>query len=108
MHGYGKFTFNDGTIYEGEYRNGNKTGKGTEYNEDGFLKNEKISISKNTNKEHKIENEYMCNRKWNVKEYDKNGNLVLEIINGHGKGKEYNSEGKLIFEGDYNGEVKIW
>ena len=28
MHGYGKFTFNDGTIYVGEYRNGIKQGKG--------------------------------------------------------------------------------
>ena len=37
--------------------------------------------------------------------YDISGNTILEFKNGNGKGKEYNDEGKLIFEGEYlNGE----
>ena len=69
--------------------------------------------------------EYRLDRKWNGKGYDKNGNIIYELINGNGKvkeyyygdilrfegeylngkkngkGKEYSEDGELIFEGDY-------
>ena len=41
------------------------------------------------------------NKKWNGKGYDTNGNVIYELINGNGKVKEYNENGKLIFEGEY-------
>ena len=46
--------------------------------------------------------EYLFYKKWNGKGYDKNGNVVYELINGNGKIKEYHlfSE-KLLFEGEY-------
>ena len=81
-------------IYKGEYRKGRKTGNGDDYS------NENISILKINNNDN-FQGEFLFNRKWTGKEYDKNGNLVCEIINGKGKGKEYYSSGKLKFEGEY-------
>ena len=43
----------------------------------------------------------LFDKKWNGKEYNKQGNLVCEFINGNGKGKEYNEDGNIIFEGEY-------
>ena len=52
-----------------------------------------------------FEGEYKNGKKWNGNEYDKNGNLECEFKNGNGKGKEYDYDGILIFEGEYlNGE----
>ena len=56
----------------------------------------------------------MDGKKWNGKgkEYDEDGNLIFEgeYINGqkwNGKGKEYDEDGNLTFEGEYiNGEKK--
>ena len=48
-----------------------------------------------------FEGEYLFNKKWNGKGYDKNGNIIYEIKNGNGFVKEYNDEGNLIFEGEY-------
>ena len=45
--------------------------------------------------------EYLNGERWNGKGYDINGNKVLEIENGIGKGKEYNFYGKLEYEGEY-------
>ena len=37
--------------------------------------------------------------------YNIKGKLDFKIKNGNGKGKEYNHDGKLLFEGEYlNGE----
>ena len=42
---------------------------------------------------------------WNGKGYDKNGKIEFEINDGKGYIKEYDYDGKLIFEGEYlNGE----
>ena len=42
---------------------------------------------------------------WTGKGYDTNGNISFEIKNGKGYIKEYDVNGKLIFEGEYiNGE----
>ena len=77
------------------------------------------------------EGEYYMNKKYNGKAYDKNGNVIYELINGKGNykefyengniklditysndltigiGKEYNENKKLIFEGEYKNN-KRW
>ena len=53
-----------------------------------------------------FEGEYLYNKKWKGKGYDKNGNIIYELINGMGKVKEY-LYNNLIFEGEYlNGQRK--
>ena len=78
-------------VFEGEYLNKKRNGKGKEYNNNGSLK---------------FEGEYLNGkRNGKGKEYDNNGKLEFEgeYLNGkrNGKGKEYNDEGKLIFEGEF-------
>ena len=46
------------------------------------------------------EGEYLYDKKWNGKGYDKNGNIIYVLNNGNGKVKEYNDD-RLIFEGEY-------
>ena len=77
-------------IFEGEYLNKKRNGKGKEYYKNGKLM---------------FEGEYLNGKRWNGKGYDKNGIIEFEIKNGNGKGKEYNYNNELIFEGEYlNGE----
>ena len=78
--------FNNCIIYEGEYLNGEKNGKGKEYDDDGNLI---------------FEGEYLNGeRNGKVKKYDYDGNLRFEgeYLNRkrNGKGKEYLNN-KLIF-----------
>ena len=47
------------------------------------------------------EGEYLYNKKYNGKGFDKNGNITYELINGTGKVKEYDDDGILILEGEY-------
>ena len=47
------------------------------------------------------EGEYLFNKKWNGLIYDKDSKEIFNIINGKGKGKEYNDDGNLQFEGEY-------
>ena len=49
----------------------------------------------------KFEGEYLNGEKVTGKLYDKNGNIIYEINDGTGKGKETNDNGELIFEGEY-------
>jgi len=76
-------------IFEGEYLNGKRNGKGKKYCELEF------------------EGEYLNGKKWNGKgkEYYDNGQLEFEgeYLNGekNGNGKEYNIDGKLKYEGEY-------
>ena len=46
-------------------------------------------------------------KKWNGKGYNKNGIEIFELKSGNGKIKEYNSDGVLIFEGEYKCFVKM-
>ena len=123
-------------VFEGEFLNGEINGKGKHYN----IKREIIfegeylngKIWKGKGKEYDIyeqlrfEGECLNGKKWNGKEFDKNGNIISQINNGKGiikeyyndfikfegeyidgerKGKEYDDNGKLIFEGEYlNGQ----
>ena len=83
--------YGDKLIYEGEFLNLKKHGKGKEYYYNGNIE---------------YEGEYINGKRHGKgKEYNDKGNLLYdgEYLNGkkHGKGKEYNNTGKLIFEGKY-------
>ena len=45
--------------------------------------------------------EYLDNKKWNGKGYDKNGKIIYELVNGNGKVIEYHPCGEIKFEGEY-------
>ena len=78
--------------FEGEYLNGKRNGKGTEYYYNGKIK---------------FNGKYLNGKKWNGKGYDLNGKNIYDIKNGKGRIKEYFSDGRVKFEGDYNnGEIK--
>ena len=119
-------------LFEGEYRNGKRNGKGIELYGNGDIKfegeylNGKRYKGKGYNIERKLELEiekdgsikeyYSENklkfegkifygRKWNGKGFNYEGKEEYEIKNGKGYVKEYDYEGKLLFEGEYiNGE----
>ena len=87
--------------FEGEYFNGEKNGKGKEYNIEGNLIYEGV---------------YLNDKRKEIKKkgflyFDDDGYYTLmfegELLNGqkNGKGKEYDQRGNIIFEGEYlNGE----
>ena len=82
--------YNDKLLYEGEFLNGIRNGKGKEYDE---------------NKHLIFEGQYLKGRRWNGKGYDYNNNLAYEIKNGKGVVKEYYKNKTLKFIGEYlNGE----
>ena len=89
--GKGKeYYINDAIMFEGEYSNGKRNGKGKIYYDDGSLK---------------FEGEFLNGKKWNGKGYDMYKNVVYELKEGKGLVKEYNENDQLIFEGNYiNGE----
>ena len=82
--------FNNGyVLFEGEYLNGERSGKGKEYNKNTLI----------------FEGEYLNGKRWNGKRYDEFRNIVYELNDGKGLVKEYDNNGDLIFEGEYlNGE----
>ena len=90
--------YSDNLRYIGECEEGEKNGKGKEYNNIGEL-----VYSGNFSKGKRIGIGY-------VKEFSQDGNLSYEgqYINGkkEGKGKEYNDDGELIFEGEYKNGKK--
>ena len=60
-----------------------------------------------------MEGEYLYDRKWNIKEYDINNNIIYELKNGKGYIKELDFNNKLNYEGEYlyglaNGKGKIF
>ena len=74
-------------IFEGEYFDGLRNGKGKEYN-----KNRKLIF----------DGEYLFGKRWNGFGYDINKNIIYELKNGKGNVKEYKASGILIFEGEYS------
>ena len=133
FNGYGKEynKFSKKLIFEGNYLNGEKNGKGIEYFSNGVKKiegeylngkiykgiqydekgNELFKIQNGEKKEIfdngiiKFKGEYLNDKKWNGKGYDYNGNEIYEIKEGKGYVKEFYSDGSLLFEGEYlNGE----
>ena len=113
--GYIKELNNFGSlIFEGEYIYGKKTGYGKEYKDNKIIF-EGIYLN-NIRKRGKsyiddileFEGKYLFNEKWNGKIYDIKGNAICELNNGlseikekYGKRKEYDKDGKLIFEVEY-------
>ena len=73
-------------IFEGEYLNGKRNGRGYEYNILGKVE---------------FEGEYLNGKKWNVKGYNEKGEITCEIKEGKGLVKEYYFNGELKFEGEY-------
>ena len=47
------------------------------------------------------EGEFLYNKKWKGKGYDKKGNIIYELINGNGRVHEYDEDIDLIFKGEY-------
>ena len=87
-------------IFEGEYKNGMKNGKGKEYYLEGKIK---------------FEGEYLNNKRWNGIMYDLNNkDMTYKLENGKGFIKDYKylNYSYLIYEGEYlngmkNGKGKI-
>ena len=77
-------------IFEGEYLNGKRNGKGKEYYNDNLLK---------------FEGEFFNGFKWNGKGYNKIDEVIYEIKDGKGLIKECNYDGELIYEGKWK---KTW
>ena len=97
-------------IFEGEYLEGERNGKGKEYNfngdvlyEGGYLNGKKHGKGKEyyCNHQMKFEGDYLNGKKWNGKGYDINNNKIYEIKNGKGYLQEYDNDDNLIFEGEY-------
>ena len=100
--GIGKEYYNNGNIlFEGLYLNG-KIIKGKKYDIEGniilLFENEKGEEYYNNGKS-KFKGEYYNGRRWNGIGYNYEGNKDFFIDYGKGIGKEYNSNGKLEFEG---------
>ena len=117
--GKGKEYNSDGNIiFEGKYLNGKRNGEGNEYNfiykkynidekksKDKYLKDCNLKGNYYINRTLVYEGEYLNNKKWNGRGYDKNCNIICKLINGKGKVKEYYDNGKLKFESEYlNGQ----
>ena len=86
-------------LFEGEYLNGWRNGKGKEFDGNGNII---------------FEGDYLCNKLWNGKNNDENKTIIYEIKYEKGFLKQYREEdGKLelffsgeFFNGELNGKVK--
>ena len=89
--GEGKEYQNNTLIFEGNYKNGKRNGKGKQYN----LFSKKLIF----------EGEYLNNKELIGTQYDKNGNILYKLNHIKGKGKEYDWNDEIKFEGEYlNGQ----
>ena len=97
------------TLFEVEYVNGTIK-KMKHYYDKGKLKveeylNERNNINKikeyYKNGQLKSDIEFLNEIKWNLKEYDKENNIINVLKEGKGHIKEFNDYGKLLFEGEY-------
>ena len=81
-----EFNFDGLLIFEGEYLNRKRNGKGKEYEEGKLI----------------FEGEYLDSKRMKGNVYDKFGKIINKLNNENNKIiKEYNKYGKLIFEGEY-------
>ena len=95
-------------IFEGEYKNGKRNGKGKEYSQYGklifegeYLNGKRNGKGKEYNQYGKLifEGEYLNGKKIKGTGYNNNGNVIF-VLN-EGEGKEYYNNGKLKFNGEY-------
>ena len=98
-----------GGHFEGEIFNGERNGKGKEYNYSGILKFDGKYLNGKRNGKGKeyynngnilFDGEYLNDKKWNGKGYDIFQNIIYELKNGKGFIKEYSSDSKLEFKGE--------
>ena len=95
-------------MFEGEYLNGKRNGKGKAYDRFGnfnfegeFLYNFRLKGKSYLNGKLEYESDYLY-KKMEWKRIGWKGNIIYELIKGNGKVKEYDSlDGLLIFEGEY-------
>ena len=87
-----EYNFNNKLIFEGEYINGERNGKGKEY----------YSIYHGI----KFEGIYINGKKWEGKGYDSLNNLIYELKGGKGFIKEYDENEDLICECEYKNGLK--
>ena len=104
-HGKGKEYYENGCIkFKGEYSNGNLI-NGYGYD---IYKNQILIFKDGIGKEYysdgkiRFEGEFKDGKKWNGIFYNYHGEKEFEIKNGKGEVKEYNLFGDLLFEGEYN------
>ena len=105
--GKGKeYGLNKTLFFEGEYLNGKRNGKGKEYEfglllfEGEFLCDFRIKGKYYRNGKLYFEGDFRYNNPWNGKVYDKNDNVKYELINGTCKKNEF-LDYKILFEGEY-------
>ena len=115
-HGKGKEYYDGELFFDGEYLNGKKHGEGKEYDSGNLM----------------FEGKFLNNKRWDGVGYDDNKKIVYkltegkgyikeiyngiihfegEILNGerNGKGKLYDKDGDLRYEGNYiNDNIIIW
>ena len=97
----------DKLIFESEYLNGERSGKGKEYYDDNnkILYDGEYLLGKRNGKGKeyyysgsiKYEGDYKHGKKWNIKQYDIKGVLEHELKNGNGIIKEYDNKGLFNF-----------
>ena len=93
-------------MYEGEFKNGFRNGKGKEYYignlffEGEYLYGYYIKGKFYVNKKLEYEGEFLYYKKWNGIGYDEKGKIKYELKNGNGNVVEYYDE-IVIFKGKY-------
>ena len=111
MSEFGKDYFNGILIFEGEYKESKRNGKGKEYNYytkkilfEGEYKNGKRNGKGIEYDSHSgkiiFEGEFISNIKWSGKGYNEKNEVEYEIKDGTGKVKEFFND-KLIYDGEY-------
>ena len=70
-HGQGRYSYSDGKMYKGELKDGKRNGQGTFIFPDG----------------NKYVGEFKDGIPWNGLGYDKNGNIIVKVVNGDGINK---------------------
>jgi len=105
------YGYADALTYEGEYKNGERNGKGKEYYDNGNLIFEGEYLNGKRNGKGKeyfnckliFEGEYLNNKRLVGIGYDINGGDIMYTLsnNINGNGKEYGYDGSLVFEGEY-------
>ena len=94
-------------LFEGEYLNGERNGKGKEYYygkllfEGEYYNNWLLKGKLYIKGKLQYEGEFLFHKKWNGKGYDEFGNIIYELHHGHGYVIDYDDDGRLIYEGEY-------
>ena len=103
-------SYNDQLIFEGDYLNGEKNGKGKEYDYNGniifegeYFKDKRHGKGREYNRygELKFKGEYKKGKKWNGKGYNSRKEILYKIEGGKGLIIEYDFIQKIRFEGNY-------